>query len=88
MNGPGFGGAVTGGAGGIGLAYARLLAARGAQVVAADLDGAEAAVCEFGGQGRPVEAANPAAATARTEAIERDLGPVRLLVTCAGLMAG
>ncbi|QFG20934.1 3-hydroxybutyrate dehydrogenase [Actinomadura sp. WMMB 499] len=52
---------VTGGASGIGLACARRLAAAGARVTVADLDGtaAERAVAEFGGAALAVDLAGP-----------------------------
>lgn len=77
---------VTGGASGIGAATARLLAAKGAKVVIADLqaDKGEALAKEIGGAFCKVD-------VTRTEdimnAIEmaKDMGPLRVLVNSAGI---
>jgi NAD(P)-dependent dehydrogenase (short-subunit alcohol dehydrogenase family) len=77
---------VTGGASGIGAATARLLAAKGAKVVIADLqaDKGEALATEIGGAFCKVD-------VTKTEdimnAIEmaKDLGPLRVLVNSAGI---
>jgi NAD(P)-dependent dehydrogenase (short-subunit alcohol dehydrogenase family) len=77
---------VTGGASGIGAATARLLAARGAKVVIADLqaDKGEALATEIGGAFCKVD-------VTKTEdimnAIEmaKDMGPLRVLVNSAGI---
>jgi NAD(P)-dependent dehydrogenase (short-subunit alcohol dehydrogenase family) len=77
---------VTGGASGIGAATARLLAAKGAKVVIADLqaDKGEALATEIGGAFCKVD-------VTKTEdiinAIEmaKDMGPLRVLVNSAGI---
>jgi NAD(P)-dependent dehydrogenase (short-subunit alcohol dehydrogenase family) len=77
---------VTGGASGIGAATARLLAAKGAKVVIADLqaDKGEALAKEIGGAFYKVD-------VTKTEdimnAIEmaKDMGPLRVLVNSAGI---
>jgi NAD(P)-dependent dehydrogenase (short-subunit alcohol dehydrogenase family) len=77
---------VTGGASGIGAASARLLAARGAKVVVADLqaDRGEQLAEEIGGAFVSVDVTN-------TEQIEAavneaaELGPLRVLVNSAGI---
>jgi NAD(P)-dependent dehydrogenase (short-subunit alcohol dehydrogenase family) len=77
---------VTGGASGIGAATARLLAAKGAKVVIADLqaDKGEALAKEIGGAFCKVD-------VTKTEdiinAIEmaKDMGPLRVLVNSAGI---
>jgi NAD(P)-dependent dehydrogenase (short-subunit alcohol dehydrogenase family) len=77
---------VTGGASGIGAAAARLLAARGAKVVVADLQGDRGAQLadDIGGAFVRVDVTN-------TEEIEAavntatDLGPLRVLVNSAGI---
>ena len=79
-------GIVTGGASGIGAATARLLAAKGAKVVIADLqaDKGEALAKEIGGAFCKVD-------VTKTEdimnAIEmaKDMGPLRVLVNSAGI---
>ncbi|MET7331814.1 SDR family NAD(P)-dependent oxidoreductase [Nonomuraea sp. NPDC005650] len=75
---------VTGGAGGLGFACARALAAAGADVVLSDLDGprlAEAAA-ELGAEARPADLTDRAQAAALAGARER----IDVLVNCAGVM--
>ncbi|WP_336713954.1 3-hydroxybutyrate dehydrogenase [Arthrobacter sp. USHLN218] len=76
---------VTGGAGGIGLAAARTLAARGAHVVVADLDreGAEAAAAELGGSAWVVDLLDPEAVT--DTRLSEALDGVDILVNNAGI---
>lgn len=76
---------VTGGAGGIGLAAARALAARGAHVVVADLDreGAEAAAAELGGSAWVVDLLHPEAVT--DTRLSQALDGVDILVNNAGI---
>ncbi|WP_135466916.1 SDR family NAD(P)-dependent oxidoreductase [Crenalkalicoccus roseus] len=78
---------VTGGASGLGLATARRLVARGAKVVLCDLPGpqGEAVARELGSGARFVAAdvADPQAMEAAVAAAE-GLGPLRVLVHCAG----
>jgi NAD(P)-dependent dehydrogenase (short-subunit alcohol dehydrogenase family) len=84
---------VTGGASGIGRATCLLLAGRGARVAVVDLDraGGEAAAAEIEAEGG--EAVFLAADVSRTEdcgrvveAAERELGPVDVLVSAAGVI--
>ena len=80
---------VTGGARGIGKAIAAALAREGARVAVVDLDlaTAEAAAAEVGGGARGYRA-NVAVGTevdSAVEAIERDLGPIDVLVNNAGI---
>jgi 3-hydroxybutyrate dehydrogenase len=71
---------VTGGAGGIGLACARLLAARGAVVTIADLDGdrAAAAAAEIGGRAWQVD-------LSRTRELDDLVLEIDILVNNAGI---
>src|SRR6201997_723196 len=75
---------VTGGASGLGLATAKALIGSGAQVVVLDLKGKEA-VDELGDRATFAEAdvTDVAAVTAALDTAE-SLGPVRVLVNCAG----
>jgi len=80
-------GLVTGAASGIGLACSRALAAEGAHVVFADLDGEAAAVAArvAGGVSVAVDVTKPEdARRAVAAAIER-FGGLDVLVTCAGI---
>lgn len=78
---------VTGGTSGLGLAVGRLLHAAGARVVLTgrDPDRAAKAAAEFGGAVTVVtgDAADPADME-RAVAAATGLGPLRVLVTCAG----
>jgi NAD(P)-dependent dehydrogenase (short-subunit alcohol dehydrogenase family) len=77
---------VTGGASGIGAASARLLAARGARVVVADLQGDHGAQLadEIGGAFIRVDVTNTADIEAAVNTAT-DLGPLRVLVNSAGI---
>jgi NAD(P)-dependent dehydrogenase (short-subunit alcohol dehydrogenase family) len=77
---------VTGGASGLGEATARLLAARGANVVVVDLDeGRGSRVAEeIGGLFARADVRETAEVTAAVDAAA-GLGPLRLLVNCAGI---
>ncbi len=79
---------VTGGASGIGAACCRMLAARGARVVAADRDlpRARAVAEEVGGTALPLDVSTRAANEAAAAEIEATLGPVHVLVTSAGVI--
>jgi NAD(P)-dependent dehydrogenase (short-subunit alcohol dehydrogenase family) len=76
---------VTGGASGLGLATARRLAEAGARVVLSDLPGprGEAAAQELGAVFAPADVTDPAAMEAAIAAAGA-LGPLRILVHCAG----
>lgn len=84
---------VTGGARGIGRATAQLLLENGARVVLADLDGAVAqATCEaLSDRGEvhsfALDVADAEAFDALVEQVEREIGPVDVLVNNAGIMA-
>lgn len=92
MGGPGFNGrvaVVTGGARGIGLAVAQLLAKRGAAVALWDQDGAEAqaGAGRLGAKaiGHAVDITDADAVGAGVAATEAALGPVAVLVNSAGI---
>lgn len=78
---------VTGGAGGIGAATALRLAAEGAAVAVCDLDldRARAVAADAGGEGYVMDVRCTESIRAAVDAIERDLGPVGVLVNNAGL---
>jgi short-subunit dehydrogenase len=80
--------AVTGGARGIGLATARLLAARGARVAIGDHDGeaAAAAADGLGGYGGPLDVTSRERFGAFLDAAQERLGPLDVLVNNAGVM--
>ena len=77
---------VTGGAGSIGAAICRSLAESGSRVAVADLDrdGAEAIAKEIGGLGVRLDVTDPASVEKAFERCEGELGPVDVLVNCAG----
>jgi 2-hydroxycyclohexanecarboxyl-CoA dehydrogenase len=77
---------VTGGAGGIGAATCRRLAAEGATVAVTDLDAAaaEEIAAEIGGRAYELDVRSTASAHAAVEAAESDLGPLGVLVNNAG----
>ncbi|MGH9137774.1 MAG: SDR family NAD(P)-dependent oxidoreductase [Acidimicrobiales bacterium] len=81
---------VTGGASGLGEATARLLAARGCKVVVADLqaDKGEVVAKEIAKEGdcvfSPTDVTDEAQVIATVEAA-KELGPLRVLVNCAGI---
>lgn len=81
---------VTGGASGIGLACAKAMAGAHEAVALVDLnEDALAQAAEevgAGAQGFAADVADPAAQFALADRIERELGPVRTLVTCAGIL--
>lgn len=77
---------VTGGAGGIGAAIVRALAAQGSRVAVADLDeaGARALGEEVGGAGVPLDVTEPASVGEALRRTEAALGPVEICVNAAG----
>jgi NAD(P)-dependent dehydrogenase (short-subunit alcohol dehydrogenase family) len=80
---------ITGGAGGIGAATARALAARGCRVGITYLDRREAAerlASEIGGLAFPFDLRQRAQVATLVEAVERELGAVEILVHNAGLI--
>jgi short-subunit dehydrogenase len=82
--------AITGGGRGIGRALARALAAEGARVAVADLDraAAEAVAAELGPghAGLGVDVTDRAAYSGFLDEVERQLGPLDVLVNNAGIM--
>ena len=82
--------AITGGARGLGLATATALAARGARVGIGDLDGdlAEQVAGELGGSsmGFELDVTEPGSFTRFLDGVERQLGPLDVLVNNAGIM--
>jgi short-subunit dehydrogenase len=80
--------AVTGGARGIGLATARLLASRGARVAVGDLDGdaAVAAAASFGGFGGALDVTRRDSFATWLDAVREQLGPLDVLINNAGVM--
>ncbi|MBR1282233.1 SDR family oxidoreductase [Bradyrhizobium sp. AUGA SZCCT0177] len=79
---------VTGGASGIGAACARELAASGDLVMVVDRDLAKAGdvAAEFGGKAYVVDVGDETSVEACAEAIERECGPVDVLVNSAGII--
>lgn len=77
---------VTGGGGGIGGAICRHLAADGHRVAVADvsLDGARLVADEIGGHAVEVDVTEPDSCAAAVGAVVEALGPVEILVSCAG----
>jgi len=77
---------VTGGAGGIGSAIVRALAADGRRVAVADIqDGAAAAVAgDVGGLAVRLDVTDSASVQEGVSAVERALGPIEILVNTAG----
>src|SRR5215210_6968986 len=77
---------VTGGAGGIGAATCRRLAAEGARVAVTDMnrDPAEELAVEIGGNAFELDVRSVESIGAAVEAAEAELGPVGVLVNNAG----
>lgn len=79
---------VTGGASGIGAACVRLMAARGARVVVADLNlqAAERVAREVGGAAYGIDVRDADAVQALADRTEAEIGPTAILVTSAGIV--
>jgi NAD(P)-dependent dehydrogenase (short-subunit alcohol dehydrogenase family) len=79
---------VTGGGRGIGRALCRALAAEGARVAIGDVDAASAeeAASELGGLGLRVDVTDRPGFTAFLDEVERELGPIDVIVNNAGIM--
>ena len=80
--------AVTGGARGIGLATARALAMRGAQLAIGDIDGprASSAAAEVGGLGAPVDVTSRESFALFLGTVSDRLGAVDVLINNAGVL--
>jgi NAD(P)-dependent dehydrogenase (short-subunit alcohol dehydrogenase family) len=78
---------VTGGASGLGLATARRLVAEGGRVAIIDVDAdtTQAAAATQGLSAFPADISDAVGVETIFEAIEKQLGPVRILVNCAGI---
>ncbi len=81
---------VTGGGHGIGRALCRRLRRDGMTVVVADIEGdaATAVAAEIGGIARTLDVTDEAALVAMIDEIERDVGPIELFVSNAGVAFG
>ncbi len=80
---------VTGGASGIGAACARAFAANGGGPVAIvdrDFAKAQSIAAEIGGRAFALDVGDERAVEVCAAEIERDCGPVRVLVNCAGII--
>ena len=79
---------VTGGASGIGAACVRKLATLGARVAIADRrqDAAEAVAGECGARAFAMDVGEEVSVKAAADAVEAALGPVDVLVNCAGVL--
>jgi 2-hydroxycyclohexanecarboxyl-CoA dehydrogenase len=77
---------VTGGGGGIGGAICRSLAAAGNRVIVADLalKSAERVASEIGGLAVTLDVCDAASVASAVEQTRAELGPVEILVNCAG----
>jgi len=81
---------ITGAASGVGAACARAFAARGARVVAVDIDasGAEQVAREIGGLAIACDIGQEAQVNALVACTQRELGPVDLFFSNAGVATG
>lgn len=81
---------VTGGGHGIGRALSRRLAKDGTTVVVADLDGTAATTVaeEIDGVAREIDVGNEAEIVALVDDVERDVGPIDLFISNAGVGFG
>ncbi len=81
---------VTGGGHGIGRALCRRLARDGTSVVVADIEGdaAESVATEIGGVAIQVDVGDEAAVVSLVEEVEREVGPIDLFVSNAGVGFG
>lgn len=78
---------VSGGASGLGLATAQMLAEEGARVAIFDVDGAAGAEAArtFGGLSYGIDVTDEASVVAALNSASGEQGPARILVNCAGV---
>ena len=78
---------VTGGGSGLGAATAKALAARGAKVAVFDInaDAARSVASSVGGIAKICDVSDASAADAAVVETQKELGPLRILVNCAGI---
>ncbi len=81
---------VTGGGHGIGRALCRRLAADGAMVVVADIEGdaATTVAAEIGGTARKIDVSDEAAMICLVDEVETDIGPIDMFISNAGVGFG
>ena len=81
---------VTGGGHGIGRALCRRLARDGVKVIVADIEAyaAETVAAEIGGVAKHVDVSDEAAIRGMVDEVERDVGPVDLFISNAGVGYG
>jgi len=81
---------VTGGGHGIGRALSRRLAADGAKVVVADIEGdaAETVATEVGGVAKQLDVSDEAAMMRLVDEVEADVGPIDMFISNAGVGFG
>lgn len=81
---------VTGGGHGIGRALSRRLAADGATVVVADIEGdaAETAATAIGGIAKQIDVSDEAAMVRLVDEVETDVGPIDMFISNAGVGFG
>jgi len=81
---------VTGGGHGIGRALSRRLAADGATVVVADIEGDAAATvaAEIGGVAKQIDVSDESAMSSLVDEVEADIGPIDMFISNAGVGFG
>jgi NAD(P)-dependent dehydrogenase (short-subunit alcohol dehydrogenase family) len=81
---------VTGGASGMGAATAKMLAKNGVKVALFDVNADAVATManEIGALGIVCDVTDPASVTAAIAKVDKELGPARICVNCAGIVKG